>query len=622
MAGTLVPDNVVKIPGGKTLERLPIVELSLAMGHTPSERVLAAATVLVDQLHEMEYGFLASLRGRHFSRSVKAILEYFNLNKDEMQELIRVLAHFKYASPFFNLATPDVDDGLKRYLIDHGVLWEQVLFYYEFSAWTPIRFSGSFILGLGYSAASILEVVKDLFDFGVEAFEKPEVAKKKIKDFIDGLRQLSIDALVSMAKDEWESWNKEFSDALYDLDFDKAGFMLGKMAGDLWQLLTGIKALAKLPGMTMKLARKFGSLFAKGVRYSKAAIKLLAELLAKIAAAIKEAIDIGFAAVINFFEDTKILLEKLGEGALIAINRAGDILFHIPENGLVLEGFGFLDEGWLIGEVTGETTTIVARARVGFDQGIKYVNDLLVNTSQKVRKIPNKLRFLKEVKQVEKKAAEYVKVWRDTLQKILTENKIPINPREAGSWIHDHLELAFEELAAALSKVYKSLPEIEIRQLAKKLASGPAELKLFLKRADTPLLDFVKANPKILDALGVADEKDLVKFLKKMGYKDPSKTLIGDLISDGVLFSEDTKSLISVDWTSGLGKYRFANEFEAAMKAGENLTDAEKLELAKKFLKHSFREYALREAILEHIFVGWDTKVTEIMYDPFKFIKK
>jgi hypothetical protein len=620
MAGTLVTDNLIKSPGGKRLEPLPVVDLSLAMGRAPSQRVLAAATVLVDQLTEMEYGFLASLRGRSFSRSVKAILEYFNLNNEEMQDLIRVLSHFKYASPFFSLATPDNDDGLKRYLLDHGVEWGQILLYYEFSAWTPIRFSASFIVGLGYSAASILEVVKVLFDFGVEAFDNPQAAKKKIGDFIHGLRQLSIDSLVAMAKEEWTNWNKEFSDALYDLDFDKAGFMLGKLAGDLWQLLTGIKALAKLPGMTMKLARKFGSLFAAGIRYSKAAIQLLAELFVKIANAIKEAIEVGFAAVINFFEDTKILLEKLEEGALIVVNSAGEMLFHVPEN-MVVEGFGALDAGWMLGEATGETTTIVARVRVEFEKGIKYVKDLLADTSKKVRKIPNKASFLKEVKEVTKKAEELVKNWRDTLQKILRENNIPINPRDVGNWIHDNLEHDFDVLKAALSKVYSAFAEIEIRQLAKKLANGAAELKLFLKRADIPLLDFVKANPKIMEALGVADEKDLVKFLKKMGYKDPSKTLIGDLISDGVLFNEETKTLISVDWTSGLGKYKFGNEFEAAMKAGETLSKPEKFELAKKFLTHSFREYALREAILEFIFEGWDTKVIEIMYDPFKFVK-
>ncbi|MDX2050917.1 MAG: hypothetical protein SFV15_00910 [Polyangiaceae bacterium] len=619
MAGTPVSNPVVKVPGGRALEALPVVELSLALGRTPPERVLAAATVLVDQLREMEYGFLASLRGRHFSRSIRSILEYFNLTRDEFQELIQVLGHFKVANSFFNLAVPENDDGLKRYLLDHGVLWQQILFHYEFSLWTPVRFSASFIAGLGYSAASILEVIKDLFDFGVEAFESPSVAKHKIRDFVDGIRQLSLDALVSMAKDEWVSWNKEFSDALYDLDFDKAGFMLGKLAGDLWQLLTGIKALAKLPGMTLKLARKFGGLFAKGIRYSKAAIQLLAELLGKVAAAINEAIEVGFAAVVHWVEDARVVLDRLGEGALIAINRAGDMLFHIPENGLVLEGVGLVDEGWLLGTATGETTTIVARTRVGFDEGLKYVSDLLANTSGKVRQIPNKLRFLQEVKQVEKKAEEYLKLWRDTLQKILRENKIPINPREAGTWIHGHLEAAFDDLAAALSKVYSSMPEIQLRKLAGTLARGPAELKGFLKRADTPLMDFILSRPKIMAALGVSDEQELASFLKAH-YKDPYKTRIGDLVSDGILFNEDTRRLISVDWTSGLGKYRFANEFEAALKAGESLSDAQKLELAKTFLKHSLREYAVREAILEHIFVGWETKVIEVMYDPFRFV--
>ena len=78
---------------------------------------------------------------------------------------------------------------------------------------------------------------------------------------------------------------------------------------------------------------------------------------------------------------------------------------------------------------------------------------------------------------------------------------------------------------------------------------------------------------------------------------------------------------MSIDWTSGLGKYRFANAVEAAMKAGESLTDAQRIRLAQQFLKHTFREYALREAIFEFIFEGWDTKVIEIMYEPIRLLK-
>lgn len=618
MTETLVGTGMVKSLGGKWIKPIPALEIQEALGSLPSAHVLAAASAAIDQLAEMDNSFLFSLRGWAYSRSLKIILEYYNIRGHDLQELVRILAHYQYARPFFNLAVPANDDGLKQYLLDAGVLWEQILFYYEFSALDPVRFTGGFARGLGYSAASILEVLKELFEFGLDAFKNPETATEKIKEFIDGLRQLSLESLAEMAKEEWANWQKEFSATLFNLDFDKAGFMLGKLAGDLWQLLTGIRALAKLPGMTIKLARKFGVLFAKGARYSRRALELLVELLKKLAALIKEASTIGYRAIANFFQDTKLLLESLREGALIIIDKAGMMLFNIHQQGLVLEGFGMLPEGYLLAQMDEGVTVIVARIRVEFEKGIKYVNDLRIATSQKVKQIKNPVRFLKEIKEAEELSNKFVKLWRDLLQKILSENTLPIKPHELGIWIHDHLEHAFEELAAALSNKYSSLAEKQIRQLAKLLADGTAESKLFLQRADIPLLDFAKKWPGMFEALGVTDEKELAKFLKKMGYADPSKTLIGDLISDGVLFNKETRRLMSIDWTSGLGKYQFSNEFSRAMKAGESLTEAQKLELARNFLKHTFREYALREAILEFIFEGWDTKVIEIMYQPFR----
>jgi hypothetical protein len=617
MTDTVIGTGLIKSLGGKWITPISALEIQEALAWMPSPEVIVAASVVIDQLKEMETGFLFSLRGRPYSRSIKIILEYYQIRGDRLQNVVRILAHYGYARPFFSLAVPANDDGLKQYLIDSGVIWEQVLFYYEFSLWDPVRFTGGFMVGLGYSVASILEVLKDLFDFSVDAFRNPEGAANKIAELVDGLRQISLESLAAMAKQEWANWQKEFSQALLNLDFDKAGFLVGKLAGDLWQLLTGIRALAKLPGMTMKLARRFGVLFSQGARYVQRAIELLVELLGRLAALIQEASAIGYRAVANFFQDTKLLLEKLGEGALIIIDKTGAMLINIPEKKLVLEGVGFMPEGYVLAQAHEGVTTVIARVRVEFEKGLKYVRDIKAGTSKKVKQIKNPAQFLREMKRVEDLGNKLVKEWRDTLQKIFAENKLPLNPLDLGKWIHDHIQHDFEQLTAALSGKYKSLPEIEIRKLAEILEEGEA-----VARADIPLLDFANGWPGMFEALGVADEKELVKLLKKMGYKNPAKTLIGDLISDGVLYNDESKRLMSVDWTSGLGKYRFANEFEKAMKAGQSLTEAQKLELAKKFLTHTFREYALREAIIEFIFEGWDTKVVEIMYEPFRIPKK
>lgn len=122
-----------------------------------------------------------------------------------------------------------------------------------------------------------------------------------------------MEALWAKANEDLEKWQKEFSQAWFELDFDKVGFMLGKLGGDLWQLITGVRALAKLPGMTIKLAKRFAGLFSTGARYAKSALLLLAELLNKVASAIKEAVEVGLSAIGSFFSDPISTLTGLKE---------------------------------------------------------------------------------------------------------------------------------------------------------------------------------------------------------------------------------------------------------------------------------------------------------------------
>jgi hypothetical protein len=286
----------------------------------------------------------------------------------------------------------------------------------------------------------------------------------------------------------------------------------------------------------------------------------------------------------------------------------------VPKPGLALEGLGWVPEGQLLGQVSEGTTAILARVRVEFEKGLAYVRDLRAGTSRRVKQVRNAAQFLRDVRRAEELGEAFVKQWRETLQKILLENSLPLNRAELGTWIHAHLEYAFDELAAAM-KTYSPRAETTIGDLAKVL-SDANELKASLQRANTPLLAFARQRPAVLKALNVTNERELVAFLKEMGYADPSKTLIGDLVSDGVLFNRDARRLISVDWTSGLGKYRFANEFEKILQAGGAGKDVQKL--ARRFLSHMYREYGLREAILEFVFDGWDTKVIEVMYQPFR----
>ena len=618
MAGTWIPDKQVHIPGGKRLDMLPVAELSVAMGRMPSEKVLSAATILADQLHEMDFGFLATLGGRHFSRSIKSILEYFNLNNDEMQELIRVLAHFKYASPFFNLATPDNDDGLKRYLIDRGVLWEQILFYYEFSAWTPVRFSANFLIGLGYSVASILEVVKGLFDFGVEAFDNPEEAKKKIKDLVDGLRKLSLESLAAMAKEEWAAWNKEFSEALYDLDFDKAGFMLGKFAGDLWQLLTGIRTLAKLPGMTLKLARKYAPLFARGIRATKDAAILLGELLAKVGSALKEVVEVGFSGLMNFLDDPVTVLKAFYDGAMATVDKYGKLIFFTDEFGAELSLAGGVPSSFLMFDEVKDVSTLVARVRTSGKKTLDQIRGTLESYAKKARgKKKLTVGELAELKKIQERLKEFVDLWRKSLVEALEDEetakkiRIMISRREFGSWLHDHMQLTFDVIEKEI-KSFKSLSEISIKSLAGEMGIA-AELQ---ERANIKIIDFLKSRKDLWKVLGVKSEKELPDLIKALGYTDPATAVAGSMKSDAILYDWFRGKVYSFDWTSGLGRYQFVKVFATAEKS-------EIPKLLSEFLPHAQREYVLRQAVLAYVFEGWSTAAVEILYDPlpFKFFK-
>jgi hypothetical protein len=373
--------------------------------------------------------------------------------------------------------------------------------------------------------------------------------------------------------------------------------------------------------MTMKLARGFGSLFAEGARFSQRALKLLADLIRRVAKAVKDAVELGWAVVVDFFDDVPMLVQRLRAGALVMVDEVGRMLIGVPEGGLVLEGVGALDEGFLLAQQAQGATSVFARVRVGFDKGLKYAQSLGPSLSKKVKKARVTAEFARTVKEAEEAAARLVRAWRDTLQAMVTEGKIPINPREFGQWIHDNLEAAFASLTASVAKGFSAVAEIRIRSLAATLAGSAAEQKLFLQRADLPLLAFAKATPRMYEALGVANEGELIKLLKALGYKNPGQTLIGELICDGVLFNKDARKLLSIDWTSGLGRFRYADEFAKAMEAAGTLTDAEKLALAQRFLRHTLREYALREAILAFIFEGWETKVIEVMYEPFRMVK-
>ena len=590
---------------------------------TADAEVKAAADLIIDTLRINRTYLLVPNDLRFASRPIQSILDAFLIRDEKLQALLRLLKDAGQLQNFFNLASPKNDTGMKKYLLANGVYWETVLAHHDFDTWDGLEFGRGFIMGLGASFASILEALWELLGFTLKACGDPKGTLEQVTKLVAGLKELSAGSLQQIASDAWDAWQKSFSEALFDLRFDRAGYLLGKLGGDLWQLLTGIKALTKLPGMTLQAARKLGVLFSAGARSSAKALALLGDMLLKLGPAITDAAEIGFGAMAGFLDDTALLVSRLRAGALAIVDDVGRTLFVIPQEGVVLAGVGKVDAGFLLTDSTGQ---VVARTRVEFDKAYRYAERLMERVSKQVKKVKLTPEHLKELRKAQVLAEEFLKVWRKKLPEILQEinlgetqkKRLLLNPREFGVWIHGQMEEAFGQLAVALGKRYQSVAEVDIKTLAQMLAEG-AELKLFESRANTPLLEFVKQHPRVFAAFGVKDEAELVAYLRRLGgYKSPSKTRIGELICDGVLFDPDTKTLMSVDWSSGWSKVDFANELERIVKAGGTVSETRKVELAREFLTHAYREYALREAILEFVLEGWRTKVLEVLYAPVK----
>ncbi len=479
---------------------------------------------------------------------------------------------------------------------------------HQFSAWTPLRFTGGFLLGLGYSGAAIAETLYELFDFAVEACKDLDVARRKIGQLIDGIRQLSIESLAAMAQDAWQAWNVEFSAALYDLDFDKAGFMLGKLAGDLWFLFTGIRAIAKLPGMTYRAARRFARLFVRGARASKEVAGLVLELLAKLGSTLNRAVEIGFSGLLNFLDDSAALLKALQEGAVATVNKFGDLVLFLNDMGPEMALSGNVPCSFaLFGEVEG-TTTVLARVRGAGKLTVEEITKTLNSFGQKARGAGRLTRAgLNEVERLVKFLTDFLDNWRQVLIDALEfdpDVQVVISRKEFGIWLHDHMKLTLDTLEKEL-KTYKTLSEMSIKSIAAEMMI-PAEMQ---KVADTTILDFLKSRKDLWPLLGVEKEKDLAKLIKALGYTDPATATIGSMKCDGVLYDWFSGKLYSFDWTSGLSRYQFAQMFATADRA-------ELAKLMTEFMAHAQREYVLRQAVLAEVFKGWSTAAVEVLYKP------
>lgn len=180
----------------------------------------------------------------------------------DVRELIDVLSQRGRLPDFLRLAHPDHGKDFKNWLIAHGVDWDYVLMHYDSQAKDSIDFFAGFMLGAACSIAT-MKIFEALFKVGtvaigaglkwfsaLRASERVVIVATTGVVITDRVTPAQICEIVStiaksaipMLKQAANTWVKEFDDAIYSLEFFKAGLKLGEAVPqvlDLVGLLNG-----------------------------------------------------------------------------------------------------------------------------------------------------------------------------------------------------------------------------------------------------------------------------------------------------------------------------------------------------------------------------------------------
>ncbi|OEJ23264.1 hypothetical protein AR457_00595 [Streptomyces agglomeratus] len=608
-------------------------------------------------------------------------------------DLVSLLAKLGIAEEFFDLAAVDVDrDGaFRRFLLTlDPVLLDAIRHYSAWNAINPKLFFEGFVVGVADSFATVVvdlgrlvqlivrlqqEQFRTLFLLstdpaaGVLRIDRQALVVRQA--FSGVVASLNPAAVPDKVLGVWRGWEQEFERHLENLDPFEAGRLLGRIAGDLWQLLTGIAALVKLLRVTARAAARYVPLLLQTVRgvaaQGRLVVRELAALLVALGkAAVEGAPRVGMEFLRTLFPP-EVLRPLIQQGRALLVH--GDLSLAVVFQAAHAEAFAGAGAGTRFGVLVSrenkplfmaamsETVSSAGRqaTRAELDEALDAIlvglDDFLAEA-----KAPTLMNDASAAAVKAARAAQLEQRLSTHLNRRLQEVAYGafldlrkagrVNPRELGQLVHQRMAAEVGQLIAQGPPGLKVFTERSLRTTIEALRASSPEFEAALKGAggalDRTVAQMLLDRPdrdvllKLIgfEANAAADtEKALASHLsKQFGWK--ASTTVGDLQSDLLLVDPATRRVTNIDWTSStkldaherawgkvvddLGK-DFDGNWEAIAQAYQQaLGDgppAEVLRHLEHLTRHAVRETVVRQAALRSVFgETWFVLSHEMLY--------
>ncbi len=611
------------------------------------------------------------------------------MNSGNIYDLISLLAKRGFADEFFDLtrSSVDTDGALRTFLLANGVSIDTIRYYASGNGIDPKLFLDGFFVGIGESAASVIVDLAQLaklvvrmqqtqlrtvlllatdVEAGVKTLHEQVAVVGQVFDAL--VEQLDPTRLPAKVADTWKRWNRDFEKHLEELDPFSAGRVLGRIAGDLWQLLTGLVALVKLLRIAGRLALRYAPLLVGSVRRVAAEAGIVIRELVTLMTAIgrtvfDETAKVGLGVLRTLFPP-KVLRQLIKDGRAFLVHSELS-LFPVFEEayaqafagGGMRSRFAVLVSGQegrpvLMAAMSEKLpaaggTAGRAEAMASIDDILDQLDDLFRDTNAPHLPVSEAAAKAAAMVLLEQRLDTHL---RKILHKVsyaafadLKKSGRKFFAPEMGRLIH---QVMAPHGAAVVTQVAPGAAvhtEKKLRTLVKELSADPevrAALQGAEKRCDATVAAMVARRPDVLDILGIEtkevarSEKAVATYLQERFGWTP-KTTGGDLQSDLIVADTKVKRLINVDYTSSTRADRFERTWgkvtddlggkfsgdwdsvaEAYKRAGKGAVPDEVKSGLEALTRHAVRETIIRKVVLEEIFGKlWNVSSHEMLYD-------
>ncbi len=678
-------DRAVMVRDWYHVPAIPSETLRLVFGNRELKRNVELAALVV------EYWVNTQTAQWLIRAEILKILKIHIDNAFEMRDLIALLALRGYADEFFDLTrtTVDKDGAFRAFLLSREVSVDTIRHYASWNGISPKLFIDGFLFGLLESAATVVTDLPQLVKLLVRLNQTqlnslllliadPQAGVQNLYEqaatvgqlFNALIAQLDPTRLPAKIVKQWKEWNEEFERHLENLDPFAAGHLLGRIAGDLWQLLTGLVALVKLLRIAARLALRYAPLLIGAVRSAAAEARMMIDNLAALLAAIGRTVIDGLPTVglglLRTLFPPELLRELWKKGRAFLMHHEFT-LFPVFEEAYALAygsqmstrfGVVICEEGQPILmaamsdrlPAAGRGATR-AQAMAAIDEILDQLDDLFREPGRRPVQMPPNRAAVKAAAVAMLKQRLDTRL-RNMLQKTayeafadLRRRKRKFYPNDLGRLIHTRMAARTgAEIAQATPDAWfrteKTLRTIMNELLAADTSTSSAALQRAKKVLDQTVAEMLTRRPDVLDILGMErttaarSEKSIAKLLReRYGWK--SKTTVGDLQSDLTIADIEAKRVINVDWTSSTYSDRFEKVWgkvvddlgskfngdwdalaDAYQRAGKGKVPDEVKAGLDELTWHAVRETVVRKAALEEILGPlWNITSHEMTYD-------